>query len=52
MNEKLFNPDLLISHRLPLSELPAVFDKIAKKELVYNKIMFYPNELDEMYNHD
>ncbi|MGI6020745.1 MAG: galactitol-1-phosphate 5-dehydrogenase [Lachnospiraceae bacterium] len=52
MNEKLFNPDLLISHRLPLSELPAVFDKIAKKEIVYNKIMFYPNELDEMYNHD
>lgn len=48
MNEKKFNPDLLISHRLPLEELPAVFEKIDKKEIVYNKIMFYPNGMDEV----
>lgn len=48
MNEKEFNPDLLISHRLSLEELPAVFEKIDNKEIVYNKIMFYPNGMDEL----
>ena len=48
MNEKGFNPDLLISHRLPLEELPDIFKKIDKKEIVYNKIMFYPNGMDEV----
>ena len=47
MNEKGFNPDLLISHRLPLSELPATFEKIADRSIVYNKIMFYPNGMEE-----
>lgn len=48
MNEKGFNPDLVISHRLPLSELPEVFEKIDRKEIVYNKIMFFPNGMDEL----
>lgn len=48
MNTKQFNPDVLISHRLPLSELPAIFDQIDKKAIIYNKIMFYPNENPEM----
>ena len=47
MNEKGFNPDLLISHRLELSELPEIFKQIDEKKLVYNKIMFYPNGMDE-----
>ena len=48
MNEKKFNPDLLISHRLPLEDLPGIFEKIAAKSIVYNKIMFYPNGMDEL----
>ena len=49
MNEKLFDPDLVISHRLGLEELPEVFRKIDSRELVgYNKIMFYPNGFDEV----
>ena len=48
MNEKLFNPDLLISHRLELEKLPEVFKQIDNRELKgYNKIMFYPNGFDE-----
>lgn len=46
MDNKGFNPDLLISHRLPLKDLPEVFKRIdAKdKDFVYNKIMFYPHD--------
>ena len=47
MNEKKFNPDLLISHRLPLEELPDIFRQIDARTLYYNKIMFYPNGFDE-----
>ena len=48
MNEKLFNPDLLISDRHLLEELPDVFKKIDSRELRgYNKIMFYPNGYEE-----
>lgn len=45
MNNKGFNPDLLISHKYPLSKLPEVFKRIDKKDpsFVYNKIMFYPH---------
>ena len=43
MDEKKLNPDLLISHRLPLEELPGIFEKIDKREIEFNKIMFYPN---------
>ncbi|WP_400162730.1 galactitol-1-phosphate 5-dehydrogenase [Brevibacillus sp. TJ4] len=32
----------LISHRFSLSEAPQVFEKIKKRELVFNKIMFFP----------
>lgn len=48
MEEKKFNPDILISHRLDLKELPTVFEKIDKKELVYTKIMFFPNGMEEL----
>ena len=47
MNEKGFNPELVISHRLELSELPDMFAKIAERSIVYNKIMFYPNGMEE-----
>lgn len=49
MNEKKFNPDLLISHRLDLKELPDIFKKIDQRSIVYNKIMFYPNGMTEEY---
>ena len=32
----------IISHRLPLDEVPNVFAEIAKGGYFYNKIMFYP----------
>lgn len=48
MNEKKFNPDLLISHRLELSELPDIFRKIDERSIGYNKIMFYPNGMEEL----
>lgn len=32
----------IISHRLPLDEAPAVFDKIAAGDYFFNKIMFFP----------
>jgi L-iditol 2-dehydrogenase len=32
----------IISHRLPLDEVPNVFSEIAKGGYFYNKIMFYP----------
>lgn len=47
MNEKGFNPDLLISHHLELNELPEIFERISDKSIVYNKIMFYPNGKEE-----
>lgn len=47
MNEKKFNPSLLISHRLHLEDIPATFEKIDKKSIVFNKIMFFPNGLPE-----
>lgn len=48
MDNKGFNPDLLISHRYPLSKLPEVFKRIdaRDKDFVYNKIMFFPHEED------
>ena len=47
MDESKFNPDLLISHRLDLEELPETFHKINEKSIVFNKIMFYPNGKEE-----
>ena len=47
MNEKGFDPELLISHRLELSELPGIFKQIDDGKLLYNKIMFYPNGMDD-----
>ena len=47
MNEKKFNPDLVISHRLDLSEIVDIFRKIDERSIQYNKIMFYPNGMEE-----
>lgn len=46
MGEKKLDPTILISHRLDLDEMPETFRKIEKKELVFNKIMFYPNGME------
>lgn len=43
MAEKKLDPAILISHRLELDDMPGTFKKIEKKEIVFNKIMFYPN---------
>jgi L-iditol 2-dehydrogenase len=43
MGEKKLSPDLVISHRLPLEECPAVFDQIHNKTIKFNKILFLPN---------
>ncbi len=32
----------VITHKLPLEEVPSIFDKIYKKELYFNKILFLP----------
>ncbi len=40
-NEKLTMKPV-ISHRLPFSEIPGTFAKMYKKEMYYNKIIFYP----------
>lgn len=47
MGEKKLNPDLVITQRLPLEDIPATFEKIDKKEIKFNKIMFYPNGVPE-----
>lgn len=33
----------IISHRLPLDEVPGIFEQIAKGELRFSKIMFFPH---------
>ena len=43
MGEKKLNPDLLISHKLLLEDVPDTFKKIDEKSIIFNKIMFYPN---------
>lgn len=40
-------PDLLISHKLELEQMPKTFRQIEKKEIVFNKIMFYPNGMEQ-----
>ena len=32
----------VITHKLPLEDVPDIFDKIYKKELFFNKILFLP----------
>ena len=34
----------MISHRLPLSQAPAVFDDIASHRIVHRKVVFDPRE--------
>ena len=36
----------IISHRLPLDEVPHIFEEISKGGYFFNKIMFYPNGYD------
>lgn len=43
MGEKKLNPEILISHKLLLEDVVDTFRKIDEKEIVFNKIMFYPN---------
>ena len=47
MADKKLDPSLLISHRLKLDQMPDVFKKIEKKEILFNKIMFYPNGMEQ-----
>jgi len=47
MDSKALDPSLIISHRLPLEDVPDTFKKIDKKEIVFNKIMFFPNGFPE-----
>jgi L-iditol 2-dehydrogenase len=35
--------EAMISHRFPLSEAPRVFEQIARREIPYRKIIFYPS---------
>ena len=43
MHEKKLNPDLIISDRHNLEDIPAVFKKIDEDpSFIFNKIMFYP----------
>ncbi len=34
----------IISHRLQLDDAPKLFDQIKNREIIFNKIMFYPQE--------
>ncbi|TSB48521.1 galactitol-1-phosphate 5-dehydrogenase [Alkalicoccobacillus porphyridii] len=44
MAEGSIQTELLISHRFPLEETPAVFEKIKNKEIVFNKILILPED--------
>lgn len=47
MEEKKLNPDLVITQRLPLDEVPRVFADIDKDPFYFIKIMFYPQGLKD-----
>lgn len=44
ITEGKVNPRSVITHELPLVEVPAIFDSIHKGELYFNKILFKPWE--------
>lgn len=44
-DEKGMTAKDIISHRLPLDEAPAIFEKIAAGNFFFNKIMFFPADL-------
>lgn len=44
MEEKKLNPDLLITQKLVLDDVPQVFTDIDKNPFYFIKIMFYPQE--------
>lgn len=43
MEEKKMNPDLLITQRLTLDDVPKVFQDIDQDPFYFIKVMFYPN---------
>lgn len=43
MGEKKLNPELIITNKLLLDDVPETFKKIDEKSIKFNKIMFYPN---------
>jgi L-iditol 2-dehydrogenase len=43
MGEGKLVTEPLVSHRFEIDEAPEVFNKIKNKEIVFNKIMFFPN---------
>lgn len=43
MSEGKLNAEPILSHRFKLDEGPEVFNKIKNREIVFNKIMFFPN---------
>lgn len=38
------NPEMFITQKLTLDDVPDTFKKIDKKELYFIKIMFYPSK--------
>lgn len=42
LERDIIDADKIISHRLPLENVPETFKRISRKEFVYNKIMFFP----------
>ncbi|MFQ9626106.1 MAG: galactitol-1-phosphate 5-dehydrogenase [Enterococcus avium] len=46
MDKGLMNPEMFITQKLTLDDVPDTFKKIDKKELYFIKIMFYPSTQD------
>ncbi|MBO1307653.1 galactitol-1-phosphate 5-dehydrogenase [Enterococcus sp. 669A] len=44
MAKGLMNPEIFITQRLGLDDVPDIFKQLDKKELYFIKIMFYPND--------
>ena len=44
MDKGLMNPEMFITQKLTLDDVPDTFKKIDKKELYFIKIMFYPSK--------
>jgi len=42
LEEGVIDANKIITHRLELKDVPETFQKIASRELRYNKIMFFP----------
>lgn len=44
MAQGKINTEQIVSHRFQLDETPAVFEKIKNREIVFNKILIFPEE--------